>query len=959
MLLQSLLMVEKAKVKKLELKISSMRSQRDILDGASSAASKAVQELNAAVRRVAVLVQLPADRRHRLPIGGELSSYPRNVDLQDAIADAVTSIDVVSAWLSEIGIPTLSLQGKQPGSAVEYSRALKCTQTQPVFIIDQGRMAKVQAKLKVTKSAFKRLKERIRKDLTEARAANSAQMQDMLDAVASFGTSSPQQSPSTEVSLSEMKPVPGRGAARLRLAASTALGRAREGSAYIEEGFSVRPRGVDEEIAARVRVEDRLGDEIRARECLEAKLLEQTQLCQKAQADAAARRGELFAIRAHMLRLRSQAEQFKTWQADTESRTADAAQLLIAGVAEMDRHLGYSDVETVPEAVKTAFATARRDIIELTTPPAPLGLDHMVVVLHKVRHAFTAGLRLLQSALRSFRPSFGRIGSFADVDDEDDVFAANAQYVIDGEEELRGYLERCEAALSPLPHFRAAREAAGTFAEKVMLMSAAAEAAEKTEMPAPPVPLPPPPKMSLRPTLHSRFRSGRRARSGYDPDDFSYMQGIGTRSETLIVEQRGSRALSGGRAGVFYAESEVSTPKHSMHAGNLHLRGRSFRSGRGSRAGDSPLPAADAVVRTLSVSGLRSPSTGTLVHPRTSLQESTRVLWERQPLSPTPLPAREPEDQKEPSNCESQHSEKPVSVVFDHIRMPSPRKKRGRVSTYIASGWREQDEPLAQSRAEKLPTSGWLAGANNFQGQDPDDPSMPSFYELYSQGPYSVTMLDAKDPALLAGEHQLERALLERVCFCHRCGAGPQAPERAQSNSAQRCAAGCGTLLYFGPRVGSALGRYETDLWLHAVAPQVLHARQLMSRGGQQRDGTASPGRQSPARRGVVGLRPRPPSPRRRFSGGVPCPPAVLQRTPGQAGDGRQRGKQLRPVRQRSVNIPGVMVGDGSKRKATRAKHADARTRQPRQAPAEQSPAAPGGDSFLPPVGSGAPSARQ
>eukprot|EP01062_Namystynia_karyoxenos_P035502 TRINITY_DN25984_c0_g1_i2.p1 TRINITY_DN25984_c0_g1~~TRINITY_DN25984_c0_g1_i2.p1 ORF type:complete len:704 (+),score=162.39 TRINITY_DN25984_c0_g1_i2:75-2186(+) len=79
------------------------------------------------------------------------------------------------------------------------------------------------------------------------------------------------------------------------------------------------------------------------------------------------------------------------------------------------------------------------------------------------------------------------------------------------------------------------------------------------------------------------------------------------------------------------------------------------------------------------------------------------------------------------------------------------------------------------------------------------------------------------DPSQSGCEAQIQRALLDRLCFCYRCGSGPQMAELERfsgpggsrsplKSPKQRCAAGCGTQLYFGPRGGVPLGRSELSM---------------------------------------------------------------------------------------------------------------------------------------------------
>eukprot|EP01062_Namystynia_karyoxenos_P001165 TRINITY_DN1039_c0_g1_i5.p1 TRINITY_DN1039_c0_g1~~TRINITY_DN1039_c0_g1_i5.p1 ORF type:complete len:1114 (+),score=264.07 TRINITY_DN1039_c0_g1_i5:87-3428(+) len=122
------------------------------------------------------------------------------------------------------------------------------------------------------------------------------------------------------------------------------------------------------------------------------------------------------------------------------------------------------------------------------------------------------------------------------------------------------------------------------------------------------------------------------------------------------------------------------------------------------------------------------------------------------------------------------------------------------------------------------------------------------------------------DPVVLV-DRELERAVRDRICFCHRCGAGPQAPDIEPGKAVcprQRCAAGCGALLYFGLRAGVPLGLNEWRLWRKHITP----LKQPVARyGAICSPGTVDHAARLPASGSPSGsppgqaLRPRPPSP--------------------------------------------------------------------------------------------------
>eukprot|EP01062_Namystynia_karyoxenos_P026042 TRINITY_DN2035_c3_g3_i1.p1 TRINITY_DN2035_c3_g3~~TRINITY_DN2035_c3_g3_i1.p1 ORF type:complete len:1323 (+),score=336.16 TRINITY_DN2035_c3_g3_i1:90-3971(+) len=67
------------------------------------------------------------------------------------------------------------------------------------------------------------------------------------------------------------------------------------------------------------------------------------------------------------------------------------------------------------------------------------------------------------------------------------------------------------------------------------------------------------------------------------------------------------------------------------------------------------------------------------------------------------------------------------------------------------------------------------------------------------------------------------RAILERMCYCHRCGAGPHGPPE------KKCG-GCGANLYYGLSAGVAMGPRTLEMWRQQVADWLEKRRALAQR---------------------------------------------------------------------------------------------------------------------------------
>eukprot|EP00756_Hemistasia_phaeocysticola_P019591 Hpha_TRINITY_DN15672_c0_g6::TRINITY_DN15672_c0_g6_i1::g.101843::m.101843 len=501
--LMQALMSEKSKNRRLETRMSNFRSQKDSLNETSGTLAEVAQKLNETVRGLSTCVLMPVVRRQALRLPETVEPSP--IAIQTAILDASDAIATVCRYLNSLGIQWSDLSKMHVREGRELSDIIaqhseKGVQTQSVYLLDHPQLARATAKMKVMQNAWSRFRGSVFTELTQTKVFFAHKLVSIRDAFADQGAQLGEALKRVEEAeraaiLAALKSPAGVGF-KLREAVDK-LRKEDPGarSLKIEEGF--QERTVQGEASKRRVAETKLFEANNTIEDLKNEVAKLRAQLEDKTRDAAARRGEVFAMRAHMVRLRHQVDAFRKERVRLEQDLSVVTEDLIAALAEPS---GLDDVTSVvPGQNRSVLLEIQEELRRYSIRPIPLGLDHLPWVLDKVTAGLVSAVRTIftlghAAYTAERRASLFRSGEdegdfkFGETTEPGDLLKFLVQDLEDEESVARNHLARCEAAASPLPHFVEATKAAGSAQQDAVALSAALGKAQQAVNGRPPRP---------------------------------------------------------------------------------------------------------------------------------------------------------------------------------------------------------------------------------------------------------------------------------------------------------------------------------------------------------------------------------------------------------------------------------------------------------------------------------------
>eukprot|EP01062_Namystynia_karyoxenos_P001169 TRINITY_DN1039_c0_g1_i9.p1 TRINITY_DN1039_c0_g1~~TRINITY_DN1039_c0_g1_i9.p1 ORF type:complete len:1062 (+),score=207.41 TRINITY_DN1039_c0_g1_i9:86-3271(+) len=857
--LQSLLFVEKSKVRKLEAKINALRGKHTAREGADSALIAVVQRLRAAWRQLALSAYLPYERQKMTGVPPRQEAAPTGVDaLPQLLTEAVTGVEGVGRWLDDLDLQAY-LRKQEHHGAVDNSverRRTKPTQTVPCIVVATTQVLRVQAKLTVFRSQMTRLRDRVRGELTAFETAFFEAVKSIEKAFVAHELEQ-LRSPLTPGRSFRMGPRRNVSSDNLQVPDGGAAASPSSSPALTSGGAAARQH-LQDALAAQRKLEARLEEEILQRTRLEQRIEELI---------AAQKSGK--AVDLSQLKVASPGSEDAARSALAGARAAAESRKVLDKLSNMLSSPLSPCVEDAP------YTHARDHLTRLCqwAVDPKLTVEQLPVVLGSAAAYIAEALRVLgSSACASLKQRAPRRAKKDQGPGELSPDGCSAAQSL-----RKRRKSRTQGAGSPsgpgtpadeYPQAAPRQETVLTVPEsrggrnrsrrgRLQQSPAASASAQSTE---------------AAPSLPSAPRA--------DPGDTPGRSPLPGRSYRRLPSPTGGSDQGSDRPRARFPQQPRHSPRQqtaaSMPQKDDQLPGRdpsvllapqyssqlplSSGSDSGTQEWDGDEEEEEEEEQEWAEGdGLRQ----TTMEIPPALSPASAGRGQQLPRSSAMAGHEGPRGREPATGCEppAEQAESTSFAVRDGI-----------TGGPLTDGELGDAARVAQ-RLHVLADAGITASrvlpAGHCTGDDGKRPAqLPTVFLPAGVVPAEQQRVafSRADPVVLV-DRELERAVRDRICFCHRCGAGPQAPDIEPGKAVcprQRCAAGCGALLYFGLRAGVPLGLNEWRLWRKHITP----LKQPVARyGAICSPGTVDHAARLPASGSPSGsppgqaLRPRPPSP--------------------------------------------------------------------------------------------------